>query len=60
MPLAKSFEGSLQYRMTTSPASKEYYLDQVLAFLKGQIKKSRITSKITTNSRRFKQRNIKY
>lgn len=25
---------------TTSPASKEYYLDNVLAYLKGQIKKS--------------------
>ena len=25
---------------TTSPASKDYYLDQVLAYLKGQIKKS--------------------
>ena len=24
---------------TTSPASKEYYLDQVLAYLKGQMKK---------------------
>ena len=37
--LAKSFEG--QYNtMTTSPASKEYYLDQVLSYLKGQTKKS--------------------
>jgi hypothetical protein len=36
--LAKSFEG--QYNtMTTSPASKEYYLDQVLSYLKGQTKK---------------------
>ena len=35
--LAKSFEG--QYNtLTTSPASKDYYLDQVLAYLKGQIK----------------------
>jgi len=35
--LAKSFEG--QYNtLTTSPASKEYYLDQVLAYLKGQVK----------------------
>ena len=39
--LAKSFEG--QYNtLTTSPASKEYYLDQVLAYLKGQIKKSEL------------------
>jgi len=35
--LAKSFEG--QYNtLTTSPASKDYYLDQVLAYLKGQAK----------------------
>ena len=35
--LAKSFEG--QYNtLTTSPASKDYYLDQVLAYLKGQVK----------------------
>ena len=35
--LAKSFEG--QYNtLTTSPASKDYYLDQVLAYLKGQTK----------------------
>ncbi len=39
--LAKSFEG--QYNtMTTSPASKEYYLDQVLSYLKGQTKKSEL------------------
>ena len=37
--LAKSFEG--QYNsLTTSPASRDYYLDKVLAFLKGQTKKS--------------------
>jgi len=36
--LAKSFEN--QYNsMTSSPASQDYYLDKVLAFLKGQIKK---------------------
>jgi hypothetical protein len=36
--LAKSFEN--QYNsMTSSPASQDYYLDNVLAFLKGQIKK---------------------
>jgi hypothetical protein len=35
--LAKSFEG--QYNtLTTSPASKDYYLDQVLSYLKGQAK----------------------
>ena len=37
--LAKSFEG--QYNsLITSPASRDYYLDKVLAFLKGQTKKS--------------------
>ena len=35
--LAKSFEGYYN-TATTSPASKEYYLDQVLAYLKGQLK----------------------
>jgi len=36
--LAKSFEN--QYNsMTSSPASQDFYLDKVLAFLKGQIKK---------------------
>ena len=39
--LAKSFEGYYN-TATTSPASKEYYLDQVLAYLKGQIKKSEL------------------
>ncbi len=39
--LAKGFEG-LYNTMTTSPASKEYYLDQVLAYLKGQTKKSEL------------------
>ena len=39
--LAKSFEGYYNTG-TTSPASKEYYLDQVLAYLKGQIKKSEL------------------
>jgi hypothetical protein len=39
--LAKSFEG--QYNtLTTSPASKDYYLDQVLAYLKGQTKLSEL------------------
>ena len=39
--LAKSFEG--QYNtLTTSPASKDYYLDQVLAYLKGQVKLSEL------------------
>jgi hypothetical protein len=37
--LAKSFEG-MYNTATTSPASKDYYLDQVLSYLKGQIKKS--------------------
>ena len=37
--LAKSFEGYYN-TATTSPASKDYYLDQVLSYLKGQIKKS--------------------
>ena len=37
--LAKGFEG-MYNTATTSPASKDYYLDQVLAYLKGQIKKS--------------------
>ena len=39
--LAKSFEGYYN-TATTSPASKEYYLDQVLAYLKGQAKKSEL------------------
>ena len=43
--LAKSFEG--QYNtMTTSPASKEYYLDQVLAYLKGQMKLSQLPKQL--------------
>jgi len=37
--LAKSFEG-MYNTATTSPASKEYYLDQVLSYLKGQTSKS--------------------
>jgi len=37
--LAKSFEG-MYNTATTSPASKDYYLDQVLAYLKGQTSKS--------------------
>jgi len=37
--LAKGFEG-MYNTATTSPASKDYYLDQVLSYLKGQIKKS--------------------
>jgi len=39
--LAKKFEGYYNTG-TTSPASKEYYLDQVLAYLKGQTKKSEL------------------
>ena len=39
--LAKGFEG-MYNTATTSPASKDYYLDQVLAYLKGQIKKSEL------------------
>ena len=39
--LAKSFEG-MYNTATTSPASKDYYLDQVLSYLKGQIKKSEL------------------
>ena len=31
---------------TTSPASKEYYLDQVLAYLKGQMKKSQLPKQL--------------
>ena len=37
--LAKGFEG-MYNTTTTSPASKDYYLDQVLSYLKGQTKKS--------------------
>ena len=37
--LAKGFEG-MYNTATTSPASKDYYLDQVLSYLKGQTKKS--------------------
>jgi hypothetical protein len=37
--LAKGFEG-MYNTATTSPASKEYYLDQVLSYLKGQTPKS--------------------
>ena len=37
--LAKGFEG-MYNTATTSPASKDYYLDQVLAYLKGQTQKS--------------------
>ena len=39
--LAKGFEG-MYNTATTSPASKDYYLDRVLAYLKGQIKKSEL------------------
>ena len=39
--LAKSFEGYYN-TATTSPASKEYYLDQVLVYLKGQMKLSQL------------------
>jgi len=43
--LAKSFEG--QYNsLTTSPASRDYYLDKVLAFLKGQTKKSNLPKEL--------------
>jgi hypothetical protein len=31
---------------TTSPASKDYYLDQVLAYLKGQTKKSQLPKQL--------------
>jgi len=37
--LAKGFEG-MYNTATTSPASKDYYLDQVLSYLKGQTPKS--------------------
>ena len=37
--LAKGFEG-MYNTATTSPASKDYYLDQVLSYLKGQTAKS--------------------
>jgi len=43
--LAKSFEGYYN-TATTSPASKEYYLDQVLAYLKGQIKLSQLPKQL--------------
>ena len=39
--LAKKFEGYYNTG-TTSPASKDYYLDQVLGYLKGQVKKSEL------------------
>ncbi len=43
--LAKSFEG--QYNtLTTSPASRDYYLDQVLSFLKGQTTKSALPKQL--------------
>ena len=54
--LAKSFEG--QYNtLTTSPASKDYYLDQVLAYLKGQIKLTELP-KILQGSARDLQKEI--
>ena len=43
--LAKSFEGYYN-TATTSPASKEYYLDQVLAYLKGQTKLSQLPKQL--------------
>ena len=43
--LAKSFEGYYN-TATTSPASKEYYLDQVLAYLKGQMKLSQLPKQL--------------
>ena len=43
--LAKSFEG-LYNTGRTSPASKEYYLDQVLSFLKGQLTKSQLPKEL--------------
>ncbi len=39
--LAKGFEG-MYNTASTSPASKDYYLDQVLSYLKGQTKKSEL------------------
>ncbi len=33
-------------QLTTSPASKEYYLDQVLAYLKGQMKLSQLPKQL--------------
>ena len=43
--LAKSFEG--QYNTnTTSKASQDYYLDQVLSFLKGQTQKSALPKEL--------------
>jgi len=54
--LAKSFEG--QYNtLTTSPASKDYYLDQVLAYLKGQVKLTELP-KILQGSARDLQKEI--
>ena len=43
--LAKSFEGYYN-TATTSLASKEYYLDQVLAYLKGQVKLSQLPKQL--------------
>ena len=47
--LAKSFEG--QYNTnTTSKASQDYYLDQVLSFLKGQTQKSALPKELQTTA----------
>jgi len=47
--LAKSFES--QYNTnTTSKASQDYYLDQVLSFLKGQTKKSDLPQELQTTA----------
>jgi hypothetical protein len=56
--LAKSFEG--QYNtMTTSPASKEYYLDQVLGYLKGQAKKSELPKILQDSAENLQKEIIK-
>ena len=56
--LAKSFEG--QYNtLTTSPASKEYYLDQVLSFLKGQAKLSELPKILQGSAQNLQKEIIK-
>jgi len=56
--LAKSFEG--QYNtLTTSPASKDYYLDQVLAYLKGQAKLSELPKILQGSAQNLQKEIIK-
>ena len=52
--LAKGFEG-MYNTATTSPASKDYYLDQVLAYLKGQTKKSALPKALQETAENLKK-----